>query len=353
MAHSRRDFLKGAVATAAMASVPMASSAIPWRESGLTRDQMARWFGGLPGDKAVTLFAPGPTAASTLRLELNANETLFAASANKTFALCEALRQVDSPHVVDTLGQTQLALDDSVWSLGSPIFNPPNVSGIVSARTALEAMISRSDNTATDMVFKMAGVSRIRQFIASANLAHTRVPDSTRAFAAYLFGAANYLTITWQELLDATQGPMVRPFLNPVETFATSTNDMVSYYSRALQGTFFRHRQTLNEFRRILTLCDYIYLVPLPMGASVYAKSGNADIPGFHVRTIAGGMFFSGRWVYFAFLINWNSQKADDQRTVDAFFSAINRVLTVVKDTLSCQPPSIGAYTQDVPPGSE
>jgi hypothetical protein len=42
------------------------------------------------------------------------------------------------------------------------------------------------------------------------------------------------------------------------------------------------------EYRRILTLCDYIYLIPLPLGVSAYAKSGNADVPGFHARSIAG-----------------------------------------------------------------
>jgi hypothetical protein len=38
---------------------------------------------------------------------------------------------------------------------------------------------------------------------------------------------------------------------------------------------------------------------------SSYAKSGTADSPGFHARSIAGGIYFADQWVFFAFIINW------------------------------------------------
>jgi beta-lactamase class A len=116
------------------------------------------------------------------------------------------------------------------------------------------------------------------------------------------YGAENYKTISWQQLVELlNNGTLVHPFLNDVETLASCPDDFVSYYSRALRGAFFKHRETLNEFRRILTLCAFIYLVPLPVGVSAYAKSGNVDFPGFHARSIAGGLFFSNQ-VNFAFL---------------------------------------------------
>src|SRR5262249_60097488 len=127
----------------------------------------------------------------------------------------------------------------------------------------------------------------------------------------------------------------VHPFLNDVQTFASCPDDFVSYYSRALRGNFFQHRETLNEYRRILTLCDFIYLVPLPLGASAYAKSGNADLPGFHARSIAAGLFFGDQWVYFAFVINWYAASGLDPDTVQRFFAAINESLTLVKSGLS------------------
>jgi beta-lactamase class A len=343
MAYSRRDFLKTAVgSTAAFAPLTVAAAATLSGPTA-TPDQIIDLFEPLPGEKGVKIFAPAAGGKPEFVAELNASKKLFAASADKTFALCEALRQIDSPDVVHTLETTKLELNSTIWSIpGSPVFNPPNLRGIVSERVAMEAMIMNSDNTATDMIFKVAGADNIRSFIASLGLTQTVIPDSTRALSAYLFGAKNYLTITWKQLMDVVEkGVLTHPFLNDVETFASSANDFVSYYSLALQGAFFEHQETLNEFRRILTLCDFIYLIPLPLGVSAYAKSGNVDFPqtenfgGFHARSIAGGMFFGERWVYFAFILNWHNPDPDDPATVRQFFSAINQALTLVKNSLS------------------
>ena len=157
---------------------------------------------------------------------------MFVASANKTFALCKALQQVDLPDVVEELETTPLDLNASIWSQpGSPFFDPPHLKGTISERATLEAMIMNSDNTATDMIFKLAGVDNIRTLIASLGLTQTLIPDSTRAFSAYLFGAKNYKTITWDELEELLKnGHLEHNFLNDVETLASSADDLVSYY---------------------------------------------------------------------------------------------------------------------------
>ena len=336
MGQSRRQFLKaGAAATAGLVTAPLAAGTPNILEQEAVARAIVSLFNTLPGDKALKIFARSARRKPRLVVQLNSDQRLFAASANKTFVLCEALRQADSPDIAAVLEATELALDSSVWSFGSPIFNPPNLSGIVSERTAMEAMITRSDNTATDMMLKLAGADNVRRFIAAAGLNNTLIPDSTRALTGYVFGASNYLTLTWEQLLEVVQGPQVHPFFNDVQTLASSADDFVSYYSRALRGDFFQHVETLNEFRRILTLCDFIYLVPLPLGVSAYTKSGNVDISGFHVRSLAGGMFFGRRWVYFAFIINWNASGATDPDTVSRFFDAINQSLTLVKHALS------------------
>jgi beta-lactamase class A len=334
MAPSRREFLKTAASTG-LAALP-GSATLAW-DQPITPERIVNLFDDLPGDKALKILAPAAAGKPKFVAHLDAHKVLFVASAIKGFLLGEALRQADSVDLGKKLEEKELALDSSVWSLGSPIFNPPNLSGVVSERTTMEAMITRSDNTATDMLFKLEGADNVRQFVASAGLTHTLVPDSTRALAAYVFGAPNYKNITWDELLQVVQGPIVHPLLNNVETLASSADDFVSYYSRALQGEFFKHRDTLNEFRRILTLCDFIYLIPLPLGVSAYAKSGNADSPNFHARSIAGGMFFADHWVYFAFIINWYAANAEDPETVGRFFSAIHQALTGVKNLLSAE----------------
>ena len=348
MIHSRRKFLKTAAATGTLAAVTP-SPAAPGNGNGpptsprngngsLKPTQIVDLFTNLPGDVAFKILAPSTKGKTPFVAQFDSSRMLFVASAIKTFVLCEALRQADSATIDDDLEHVPITLDSTIWSPGSPTFNPPDVTGVVSERTAAEAMITRSDNTATDMMFKVAGADNVRSFIASAGLASTLVPDSTRAFAAYLFGADDYKTIGWDELqmlIRSSGGKVVRPFLNKVQTLASSPDDLVSYYSRALQGAFFKHAETLHEFRRILTLCDFIYLVPLPLGVSAYAKSGNADIAGFHARSIAGGMHFGSRWVYFAFGINWYAQADADQKTVRQFFAAINKALTLVKGSLS------------------
>jgi beta-lactamase class A len=336
MIHSRRNFLKTAAATGTLAAV-----AAPPKSAGagsLKPAQIVALFANLTGDTAFKILAPSAKGKPPFLAQLNSSRMLFVASAIKTFVLCEALRQADSATVDDDLEHVPITLDSTIWSPGSPTFNPPDVTGVVSERTAAEAMITRSDNTATDMMFKVAGADNVRSFIASAGLTSTLVPDSTRAFTAYLFGSDEYKTISWDDLetlIENADGKVVRPFLNDVQTLASSADDLVSYYSRALQGAFFQHPETLNEFRRILTLCDFIYLVPLPLGVSAYAKSGNADTAGFHARSIAGGLLFGSQWVYFAFVINWYAQSDADPATVQQFFAAINQALTLVKSSLS------------------
>ena len=339
MDDSRRKFLKTAAAsgTLAAAAVPP----MPAVAKNVSPDQITAKFKKLPGDVAFKILAPDAKGKKDFVAQRDSNRRLFVASAIKTFVLCEALRQADaliqpgSPDIKEILEEKDLALDSTVWSFGSPTFTPPDITGIVSERTAMEAMITRSDNTATDMMFKVAGADNVRKFIASAGLKRTQVPDSTRVFTGYVFGAPDYKNLTWEQVVQLVQGPLVHPLLNDVQTLASSADDFVSYYSRALQGEFFEHDETLDEFRRVLTLCDFIYLVPFPLGVSAYTKSGNADMPGFHARSIAGGLFTGEQWIYFAFIINWYAQTGDDPDTVERFFEAINESLSLVVSSFS------------------
>ena len=339
---SRRDFIKAGAA--ALGAAPLAALAAEPADAALAAldpASIVARFAALPGDVGFEIRVPAVAGGDDFVAQLQADRRLFCASSLKTFALCEALRQHDAPDVVAQLEQRALILDSSIWSFGSPIYNPPDLYGMVSLRSALEAMILRSDNTATDMVFKAAGVANIRHFIAAAGLARTSVPDSTRALTGYLCGAPNYASLDWEQLLAVAQQPMIHPFLNDVQSLASSAGDFVSYYARALQGEFFAHAQTLQEFRRILTLCDYIYLIPLPLGASAWGKSGNADIEGFHARCFAGGMYSYGRWMYFAFVINWYAQAASDPATVDAWRAAIEQSLAQLQGALGGQRPQL------------
>jgi beta-lactamase class A len=291
-------------------------------------------FQKFPDRIAFKVFAPATHDAPAFSVASQQDVKLFTASTNKSYILCERLRQVDSPDVDETLAEHHLLLNEDIYSPGSDILNPPNLSGIISERTAMEAMVVHSDNTGTDMVLREAKVANVRKFVSSIGLKNTVIPDSTRAFAGYLLGAPNYLTITWDEIEALGHQRPVNPFLNDVETLASSSADLVSFFSRALQGEFFTHRETLEEFRRILALGDINYLVRFPLGISAFGKAGYADLDGSHARSIAGGMYFPNRWVYFSFILNWDAPEGSDPKTVEAFYLGIRHTAWLLRDRL-------------------
>jgi beta-lactamase class A len=333
MIGSRRGFLAGAAAT--IGTMPLAQTTVAQQKQTVTPEAILSLFKSLPGDVAIKIFAPAANGKPEFLVESNSSKMMFVGSAVKTFILCEALRQADSPNVVQTLKATQLSLDASVWSVDSAMFNPPNLIGKVSQRTALEAMILHSDNTGTDMCIKHAGPEKVRELIASIGLKNTMIPDSTRSLFGYLLGAKDPKAFSWEDLGAAANASIVNSPLNKVETMVSSADDFISYYSRALQGEFFKNKETLHEFRRILAMSEAIWLLPLPLGVSAFVKGGSIDVPGFHAVCAPGGMLFDGRWVYFCLTFNWYAKAVTDVDTASAFAAAGSRALTMVKDALS------------------
>src|SRR5580704_15834404 len=333
MVDSRRGFLAGAAAT--IGTMSLARPATAGGKETASPEAILSLFKSLPGDVAIKIYAPAANGKPEFLVELNSSKIMFVGSAIKTFILCEALRQADSPNVVQTLSAKQLSLDASVWSVDSATFNPPNLIGKVSQRTALEAMILHSDNTGTDMSIKHVGPEKVRELIASMGLKNTMIPDSTRSLFGYLLGAKDSKAFSWEDLCAAANSSMVNSPMNKVETMTSSANDFISYYSRALHGEFFKNKETLNEFRRILAMSDAIWLLPLPLGVSAFVKGGSIDVPGFHAVCAPGGMLFDDRWVYFCLTINWYAKTETDGSTAGAFATAASRALTMVKEALS------------------
>src|SRR6185312_13761038 len=339
MDQHRRGFLAATAAAFSLNSQqPASAETLPqWRRGnrdcyGLEQE-ILDLFSDFPDRLAFKIWAPATKGSPEFLVQRNERRRMFTASTNKSFILCERLRQLDSSNVDKRLSDRKLRLDDSIWSPGSDILNPPDLSGWISERTAMEAMVVHSDNTGTDMVLKEAGAQRVRRFIASIGMRSTEIPDSTRAFGAYVVGAPNYKTITWEELITYPPN-LVHPLLNDVETLASSSDDLVSFFSRALQGRFFSHRATLEEFRRILALGDINYLVRFPLGMSVFGKAGYADGPGTHTRSIAGGVYFPDRWVYFSMILNWDAAEGEDSKTVEKFYGAIRRSMALLQEKL-------------------
>jgi len=333
---SRRDFITRAAGAAAVGMVPAVLPAVPAIKEPPTQDAIVALFKSLPGEVSFKIYAPAVNGKPGFLVASNSAKAMFCGSAFKSFVLCEILRQADSTTVGQTISSQQLTLDAGVWSADSSVFNPPNLIGKVSLRTALEAMISHSDNTATDMCLNYIGPDKVRAMIASIGLKSAIIPNSTRTFFGYLLGAKDFKTFTWEQLGAAANSNIVNQPLNPVESMACSADDFVSYYSRALQGEFFKNPQTLSHFRQVLSTGDAIWLMPMPLGASCFLKGGSIDVPGFHALCVPGGMLFDDRWVYFCLTINWTAAAEKDPATVQAFAAAASRAMAMVKDGLAC-----------------
>ena len=278
----------------------------------LARD-IVELFETLPGTRGLHIFSPG--RPRNFEVMLNPDRTLFCGSAFKVFVLLEFLRKVEAGQA--SVGEL-LDVDSSVWSLSSPVLTPlpGTVTGRINARTAMDAMISRSDNTATDILLNRVGSDDVRKFLTSIG-SGARLPDTTRRFFGYILGEPGWQTISWERLLfliERIETPIhpLNPVLNPVQTMAASPRDFVAFYSRALQGSFFSKPATLTTFRSVLAQSEALPLI-MPLGVNGFMKGGSIDFNGEHALCLAGGAFIpSDRWVHFAMMLNWTDKEAGD-----------------------------------------
>jgi beta-lactamase class A len=332
----------GAASFGRAAAAGQATSAALPQEADLAREVVAE-FNRLPGRKGLKFWAPADAAFAEWSATINPSSQLFVASAFKAYVLAGYLRQAEAalnPGGAVPLRQQlaahlaeEWALDESVFSLDSAVFNPPNLTGKVQALTALEAMISRSDNTGTDMTLAHAGADLVREFIGSIGLRDTRIPTSTRQFIGYIFGLPNWQATTWAQL-EADDTYPSRPIINDQITMVSTPDDFVSFYSRALQGEFFRYPETLAQFRAILSLADAIAR-SMPLGVSAFLKGGSINFNGDNALSVAGGMYIPKRWVYYSMIINWTDAEAAQAAEVQQqYIGAVNTIFTLVRDRL-------------------
>ena len=337
----------GAVALAptglAQEATPTANQTPPQDQDGLSQE-IIEAFKVLPGEKGLKLWAPADAGRPAWSATINPDSQLFIASVFKGFALAECLRleeealdpRGDTPLAAQLNARlaTQLPLDDAVFSLSSTVMNPPHLSGQVTLRTALEAMIAHSDNTATDMVLKHVGAERVQAFVDSIGLRQTRIPTSTRQFFGYISGIADWQATTWADMQTENPDAMTQPILNDTITMASTSDELVSFYARALPGEFFQYAETLAVFRAILGLADAIP-PSMPLGVSGFGKGGSIDFDGSHVLTFAGGVYVPDRWVYFALLLNWTDADAGPTGQVQGrYIAAAKTIFTLVRDRL-------------------
>lgn len=254
------------------------------------------------------------------------DERMFVGSAVKTFILAQALKDVEDGRLDE---DAPVAVDDEVRSLSSPVLL--ELSGKTPLRTALEAMIAHSDNTATDIALKAVGADRVRAFVAEAGLASVAVPTSTRRLFSYLAGAPDGVDAGWDALRRVDAGETLgdaRSPLNDRETMQASARDLVSYYERTLAGRFFRAPETLAEFKRISAMANALPMV-VPPDLAAYGKGGSIEWGGFRCLCLPGQMVLGDRTtVTFSFTVNWNVPPKDVGPVQKTLVSVISGVLS-------------------------
>jgi beta-lactamase class A len=172
----RRGF--SALAFATLAGMKAMRPASAEDASGDLQTQLQR-FKEFPGVKSWRLDVDDDRLASK-----SPGKQLFTASTIKTFIVCQYLRDVEAGRLSE---DEQLTVNDLVRNSDSPVFL--NLTGTTPGRSALEAAITHSDNTATDIALLHVGPDRVRSLIAAAGLRSTLIPDSTRRFFSYNVGA--------------------------------------------------------------------------------------------------------------------------------------------------------------------
>ncbi|WP_027135702.1 serine hydrolase [Geminicoccus roseus] len=292
-----------------------------------------RQFLELPGGKSYQIDVGDH--GKIFRTSYKGSQVRFVGSAVKTFILLKYLQDVEEGRLDES---AQITIDDSVRSLSSTVM--VNMTGTTTARSVLEAMISHSDNTATDAALAQVGPDRVRAMIRSIGLRNTVIPDSTRRLFSYLAGAPAGVDKGWKgmELIEAGQlfGEPRDP-INPVESMLSTCNEFVSYYTKALKGRYFQQATTLTEFKRIQAMADAIALV-VPPDLAAYAKGGSIDWNNFHALCVPGQMILPPARrgqpktpVTFCFVVNWEGPDSTIPAVMEKFAGSIQKTLAEVE----------------------
>ncbi len=328
---TRRQALKlTAASLAAPALLAPTTSAIAAGRAEL--DAAINRFVALAPKTTSCLVAATPPEGLGWRAGAASEQLLFVGSAVKTYILGQFLLDVES-------GRNQLSgtrpctVSDAVRTPGSPVLIGLN--GQTQYRTALESMISHSDNIGTDITLAAVGPARVRELVRRMGLNTVRIPDSTRILFSYLAGAESGVDLGWEGMQKLEHNETIyvdnRPLkprtdvINDKQSMTSSANDLVNWYQQTLAGKVFAKPTSLVEFKRISAMADAVWMA-VPQGLLAYGKGGSLDWENFHALCFAGQMLVGKTPVTFSFTSNWQGDKTSVART-DEFISATSDVL--------------------------
>jgi beta-lactamase class A len=306
-----------ALAVATLANPAIGSRAEAREPSRAVTDAIAG-FAKLPGASCLVI----AEMKDPWKADYEPGARRFVGSALKTFILARYLRDVEEGK--RTLAE-QLAVNDTARTLNSPVFL--NLNGTTTATGVLEAMITHSDNTATDIAMAAVGADRVRALIAEAGLKNTKIADSMRKMFCYLAGLDAGQDAGWPRVKDLVEHPThPRPALNDVMTMASTADDMVSWYRQSLRSAYFKTRAMIDEFARIQGMATALTQV-VPPHIVAYGKGGSIDWQDFHCLSLPGDMVVGATHVTFCFTINWTGPDSGVSDMMRTYVGHVARVL--------------------------
>jgi len=320
----RRTLLAGTAGGIIAAALPAWARADAGTPGAI--EQALQHFGAITANTAVCLRIQRQGGAARQHAH-QADQPLFVGSAVKTFILAQYLKEVEAGRQSEDM---QVGIGPEVWSPGSPVFI--KLQGTTAAKSVLEAMISHSDNTATDAALKAVGPDSVRALIQQSGLRATRIPDSTRILFSYLAGAPDGTDLGWQgmEQLQAGHYPGApRSPMNERQTMQSTAAEMAQWYEQVLAGKVFREAGTLAEFKRISAMADAMPMM-VPPDIMAYGKGGSIDWEGFHCFCGAGQMVQPTQRTSFCFIVNWQGPDESVPKMFTMFAERSRAVLALV-----------------------
>ena len=258
----------------------------------------------------------------------NAGERRFVGSALKTFILlapCATSRTAGSPWTSNWRSTTRDR------TLNSPAFL--NLTGTTQATSVLEAMITHSDNTATDIAMAAVGADRVRALIAEAGL--KQHPDRR-------FDAQDVLLSrrpAGRPGCRLAQGEGSRRATHPTPPPGAQRRHDDGEHGRRhgeagtggpCAPTISGKPNTRVEFRRIQAMATALWQV-VPAGIVAYGKGGSIDWGNFHCLCLPGTMVVGATPVTFCFTINWTGP---DEGVATLFKEYVSAVAYALEETV-------------------
>jgi|GEM_PF-1522189 len=240
-------------------------------------------------------------------LEYRADAAMEAGSAFKAIVAAACCRLQDSGHIAWT-DKLIIRPEDRVEA-SEVLAQLPDSAG-VSLDDAVRAMLTYSDNTATDMILDRIGRGPVLGVVEELGLTNLHIPMSVKHLYA-------------------------QPEDKYLAGFTTSMNDLRRFYDAIFDNTLLGTGAAQTKMLEFLRGEDVQQGTDWPNGVTCYRKSGSIDSAFLVAQGVGGAFARNGRFATFAMSANWRSDPpAPLVKLFEAFSRGFGTALKLVTETL-------------------